>query len=289
MLRPVVALLASSLLLASTSTRPAAGRIVFGASGASPGRTAIYTVNADGSDPRQLTKNRADHSPTWSPNGRSIIYVDGAVGRNGALVRMTARGTDREVLVREPATSQSPIDDPTWSPDSRRLAFTSSRLATPQVWIFSFSGNPRPVTREFGVHPTWAPDSRRLAYAGQNGIFVVRSDGRRQRLILGTSARDGAPVWSPNGRWIALRTLNANGTNSLDVITPLGKRRRILARAALIVPEAWSPTSSAVLFLRSDSTTSASPPGLYIVSLRGGRPRPVMNTDGATIGAAWHR
>src|SRR5438105_432810 len=152
MLRPVVALLASSLLLASTSTRPAAGRIVFGASGASPGRTAIYTVNADGSDPRQLTKNRADHSPTWSPNGR----------------------------------------------------------------------------------------------------------------------------------WIALRTLNANGTNSLDVITPLRKPRRILARAALIVPEAWSPTSSAVLFLRSDSTTSASPPGLYIVPLRGGRSRPVVNTDGAT-------
>jgi Tol biopolymer transport system component len=97
------------------------------------------------------------------------------------------------------------------------------------------------------------------------------------------------PVWSPDGKWIALRTIRADGTSLLDVISIGGRRRRILARGAIVVPEAWSPTGDAVLFMRSSSSSLDATRRLYIVRLDGARARPVAYTDGATIGASWHR
>src|SRR3978361_1416015 len=79
------ATLAATLLLAvpgASHALPFNGRIAFSSDRAStppagaPKKFDIFSMNADGSDQRQLTTNPAgDRQPDWSPDGTAIAYT----------------------------------------------------------------------------------------------------------------------------------------------------------------------------------------------------------------------
>jgi Tol biopolymer transport system component len=99
-------------------------------------------------------------------------------------------------------------------------------------------------------------------------------------------------VWSPNGKWIAVCSSNAAGTNqfhSLDLMTPTGAGRRQLVKGGVITPVAWAPTSDAILFARVAGARGVGPSQLFIVSLHDHRVTPVPGTVGAAGSASWHR
>jgi TolB protein len=103
------------------------------------GQMKIWRMNADGSDQRQITPN--DTYGDWfahpSPDGKWIVFlsydksVDGhPANKDVVLRRMPAPGGKPEVL----ATlfgGQGTINVPSWSPDSRKIAFVSYRLVIP--------------------------------------------------------------------------------------------------------------------------------------------------------------
>jgi len=64
--------------------------------------TDIYTVDADGGDPRRLTENPADDvTPSWAPDGKSILFASsrGRGTYNYDLWIMNADGSDQHLLV----------------------------------------------------------------------------------------------------------------------------------------------------------------------------------------------
>jgi TolB protein len=92
----------------------------------------IWTMNADGSNARQVTRNgAANFAPYFTPDGKAIIFAsnrDDPRGRNFDLWLVTADGA------RERRVTQSPVFEafPMFSPDGRRLVFASNRnAATP--------------------------------------------------------------------------------------------------------------------------------------------------------------
>ena len=79
--------------------------------------THIYTVNIDGSNPRQITKgNASSSSPRWSPDGRRMAYVTG-----GQIWTMESDGDDTKQVSRLSTGAGNPV----WSPDGRWIAFSS--------------------------------------------------------------------------------------------------------------------------------------------------------------------
>jgi len=257
----------------------------------------LFTVHADGSHYRQLTDGpTSEESPSWAPDGRWFVYV--RVKGNGALYRMKAAGGKPRFLYRNPSSEDEGIITllaPSWSPDGRRIAFSSTRSGeTWTVWTYSLDGRLVQVTRTFSVHPSWSPNGRRIAYGGLDGVSIVGLDGSGKRDVPNTSGADGWPAWSPDGKWIAVRTLNADWrtheADSLDIVNPAGTiRRRLFTGNGALFPESWSPTSDAVLVLRAIGTPPNTRTQLFIVPLAGGRPRPVDGTNGAGGGASWHR
>lgn len=143
----------------------------------------VYITSVDGSGLRRLTDNGPnwDTFPSFSPDGRTILFR--------RLLRQPAREgilTNSEVMVMNTdgtgvvnLTRHAGFDGwPSWSPDGRRIAFSSNRSDAYQVYIMNAdrSGLMRVVDSPYtDVRPQWLPDGRGL-------IFNRERDGRIEML-----------------------------------------------------------------------------------------------------------
>lgn len=194
------------------------------------GNAEIYTTNADGSSPLNLTKNlAADDHPVWSPDGTRIAFVSDRGGRRAVYV-MRSDGTG--------VTAVAPrINDPTfaiaddsvsWSPDGTKLTLagvgilvanadgsgTSTLLVADGSRHCGFGPRGGGCTSSLASTPTWSPDGTRIAYHltnrscraskpctpanPQSSIRIIHPDGT-STFVLTSEAGVGAirPVWKP--------------------------------------------------------------------------------------------
>jgi TolB protein len=149
---------------------------------------------------------------------------------------------------------------PAWSPNGKKLALTSDRSSSLQIWVMNADGSrPRQLTTEAeNVVPTWSPDGKRLAFGskrtGHFEIWAMDHDGTHQEQLTTTDAavENNAPAWSPDGRRIAFSStrgghyaiwvMNPRGGNLTQLTTPYGDRY-----PDSNVP-AWSPDGTKIAF-----------------------------------------
>jgi TolB protein len=165
-----------------------------------------------------------------------IAFVSDRDG-NPELYMMDYDGANQTRLTYNRVQDISPV----WSPDQRRIAYTSYQGLTAGLYILDvYEGKRTPVsTRGGNFSPAWAPDGKRLAFAssmdtgGDNTeIYVAEIEanptrvGKIKRLTF-NSAIDTAPSWSPTGRQIVfvssrggtpqIYTMDAEGGNVVRV------------------------------------------------------------------------
>ncbi len=64
------------------------------------GRFQIFTISPDGGDPIQLTFEGNNENPTWSPDGRLILFSSNRLDGNKHLFVMQANGQSQRLLLR---------------------------------------------------------------------------------------------------------------------------------------------------------------------------------------------
>jgi TolB protein len=120
--------------------------------------SAIYVLNADGSDFRQITPPRLNAgNPDWSPDGKRIVFNSSYEGQAAVeiyTVRSDGNGLKR--VRNEPKDSIS--FQPVWSPNGKRIAFAhATRTTPPHIWTMKRNGKgQRQITR--GPNPDVGPD-----------------------------------------------------------------------------------------------------------------------------------
>src|SRR5919202_1417595 len=150
----VVAWTMSSLVLAAMSQPAGAafpgdnGQITF-VRGTDPDSNdrEIYVMRQDGSGETRLTHNMlADSLPAFSPDGKQVaftsrrdgndeIYVMDAVDRDG-----DGNGDDLTRITNSPVNEFQPA----FSPDGRRMAFTSNRTGNNEIYVMNSDGTGTP-------------------------------------------------------------------------------------------------------------------------------------------------
>jgi len=112
--------------------------------------------------------------------------------------------------------SSSRIDSmPEYSPDGKRVSFTSNRSGRAEIWTCHSDGsNCVQVTsleEPNRFDQRWSPDGKYVIFnsasAGQSYLYVVGAEGgKAQRLATGASS-DSRGSWSRDGRWIYFTSL----------------------------------------------------------------------------------
>ncbi|HVM68537.1 MAG TPA: hypothetical protein VM204_01710, partial [Gaiellaceae bacterium] len=149
--------------------------------------------------------------------GRATRIRNPAIARDGAIAFESDASSFRDLFVIRGAAGPATrlTDDPegnyepSFFPDGRTIAFTSSRDGEAEVYAMSIDG--REVRRLTSAHgddmrPLAAPEGGRIAFisgrTGQDRIFVMGLDGQGQRPVRrgagDESEREHA--WSPDGR-----------------------------------------------------------------------------------------
>ena len=283
---------------ASPRARAVPGKIVFSADG--PGSIDLWVVRANGEGRRRLTRRQgSDFEPRWSPSGRRVAFLGHGPhvpdAPRGEIYVVNADGSALRRLTRNQAGDSSP----TWSPDGRKILYVrhaAQALGTSDLFVApSAGGRSRRLTRTPACEwdPDWSPDGKRIVVALRCGgrldgrIAVLKADGSGTRVI--TPTRGYGPVWSPDGHRIAFIS------DSIRLVNPDGTSERRVLDDADTSTLSWSPDGSMLAFTKLVTTTC--PEGevsvhlIYVVSIRGGRPRPVSRVacNGGDHSPDWHR
>jgi Tol biopolymer transport system component/C-terminal processing protease CtpA/Prc len=142
-----------------------------------------------------------------APDGKKVAFV-----ARGEIFAASATDSGDAARVTFTAGVES---QPTWSPDSRRLAYVSERAGgIGQVFLYDFATNTetRLTSGEGGgdATPQFSPDGKLLAFErGGRELRVLELDTKRERVVATGSLQrpplnsDRPFVWSPDSRWIA--------------------------------------------------------------------------------------
>ena len=177
----------------------------------------LYLTDLAGGTPSRVTKavNVVEHSPTWSPDGKSVVFATWTDEAGGDLYRVNADGSGLHKLT----TASSFYFRPVYSPDGRRIVFASGpwvprrnfvdRLSGAMdegplnlAWMNADGGETHDIVEVGGVSSVpdgplahFGPDSSRILFTGAGGLQSVRWDGTDRRTVFA-----GDPIMlSPTG------------------------------------------------------------------------------------------
>ena len=222
---------------------------------ATAGNRGILWVDRAGQEEPLATPARNYASLVLSPDGRRAALEIEEGGGSDVWVTELARGTLTRITA-DPGVDGSPL----WSPDGRRVVFTSNRSGRLELlWKAADGTGAAETLASFDeaviVRPSsWSPDGSALAIEVNTpdtgidvGLVSVDGSGDWEPLIQ-TAANEYQPVISPDGKWIAY-TSDETGERQVYVqrFPDLGERRQI--SVVLGHRPTWSPDGSELIYL----------------------------------------
>jgi Tol biopolymer transport system component/DNA-binding winged helix-turn-helix (wHTH) protein len=191
------------------------GRIVYSSKASGGVYSNIWIMNADGSNPRQLTDAPVnDWFPAVSPDGRYIVFSSNRSGEFN-LWRMDINGGNLKQL------SNGLAFTPHFSPDGRWVACMFGSHEKMCIWKFPVDGNsPVQLTETNAAVPTFSWDGKLIAYDSYGEqvekpkvVIVPSEGGARVKVLDYTPLWNSGLQWSPDDKSIIYVDLRQGGAN----------------------------------------------------------------------------
>ena len=210
----------------ATPSRPALSTDV---EGSKRGATASLTAQS----------NSAKIDPT-SLKGTIVFVSD----RSGVLKiwSMHASGKDAKQL-----TIGTESDaDPRFSPDGKKILYTTLRGGFPEIWIMNRDGSEtRLITK--GSQASWSPDGKQIVFIEDNQTFVRDlTSGQEKRVTPKEWERCGVPAFSPDGKRVAVASRHL-GSIGIFFVSLDGKENSPLKAGEACCTPQWSKDGKRIL------------------------------------------
>ena len=173
-----------------------------------------------------------------SPDGTTVVYSvrGGSVKRNLWTLELE-RGVKSRLTM-----SESIDSNPVWSPDGKRIAYSSALLSKKgrfgDIYVKDLATGAEQILVETKNNKTpihWSSDGQMLWYSefgggAQADIWFYTFADQKSHLYAGSKVAEGQPAMSPDGKWVAFQT---NETGRVEVyVAPFpatGAKRQVSA------------------------------------------------------------
>ncbi|MCF6219602.1 MAG: amidohydrolase family protein [Robiginitomaculum sp.] len=247
---------------------------------------------------------------TWmsldvSPDGKTIAF-----DLLGDIYTMPIKGGQATSI----ASGMAWEIQPRFSPDGKRIAFTSDRGGADNIWTMDTDGtNPHQVTKEkFRLlnNPTWTPDGRFIAArkhfttsrslgtgeiwlyhtSGGGGVKLVKRPGKSFQKELGEPmfAPDGKSIYfskntTPGNRFIYAQDSNTTLFEILEYNMENGETSTAVSGFGGSVRPTPSPDGKTMAFVRRERAKSK----LYLKDMESGRERKIFDDLDQDMQETW--
>jgi Tol biopolymer transport system component len=269
------------------------------------GNREIYSINVDGSDPKNLTNDPGiDENPDVSPDGKQVVWASDRGGERLHLWVMNIDGSNQRQLTFDSGGDNSPR----WSPDGKKIAFargtaimvTDVEGGKPEVAFRGGNLATADPCQVGGFPGGWSPDGREITYysadaaRGTSNVCIVDLESSKVTVVPQTPGFHAEPTWSRDGRYLAYRSIRGGNNDVYTYDLKTNTERRLTDVPDLDIEPNWSPDGEWIVFAsgrNSEGIRSAEVPvcciDIYIMRKDGSDVRQVTTDPAKDSEPVW--
>lgn len=184
----------------------------------------IYVMDDDGSNVTLLTDKLNPDFPSWSPDGKQIVFARWKSLHEPIYREICLMNVDGTHIRQLTGPQKERVDFPTFSPDGSSILFIKiekderpNNENKKSINVLNLGNGEIVEIANVGANaPQWSPDGKQLVFSsfprlGKSGgnIWIMDADGHDLRELLPAPLRVGQliigrtrPKWSPDGKKI---------------------------------------------------------------------------------------